>query len=130
MFSLLYTYENIHTFVVACVRFIIILFFTGLKTSSLFCRPELTSKYYSPSFFLPPPPVENLFLFCQPGPTCWKTHFSFANPIPPIRKITSHLLSRPVSKINSHLAARARVQAFNARCHTIENTFPFQPLYF
>ena len=51
------------------------------------------SQYYSYSFFfyITAWPLENLFLFCQPSPACWKTFFSFARPV---RKITSHLPAR------------------------------------
>ena len=91
---------HLFTFVLTYVRDIILLStFTGLKTSSLLCRSELTCNI-----------IHHFFFIARPG--CLKTHFSSASPLKnilllcrpgPLEK--SPLICWPVWKIASHLPA-------------------------
>ena len=41
-------------------------------TMSIMCKNQTDVHYFSPSFFFCSQPLENLFIFCPPGPARWK----------------------------------------------------------
>ena len=90
------------------VRYINILLSVGASSNNfaVVISAQTDAQYYSSSIFVA-------------LPDRWKTHFSFADPARPIRKITSHLPACPACwKTHSFFANPAR-PAEKHICHTL-----------